>query len=201
MWVVVFFFIYKKVLDPRHLNLNAGVRLDYIRTANDTAFNRIFQYKIVDGIKNDIAFTKNVIFDAGNNNNLAYSAHVDLEYIPVNQHKFIISLANAYRVPSIEERFKYIDLGSVKKYGNPDLKSENGFFSNFSYVFAQKKISVKLDLFANYLFNMIAEVKKSSLSPDFINKNIDEAFFAGAEIQLDWLISRSLEVYTNASYV
>lgn len=201
MWDVGVFALYKKVLDPRHLNLNAGVRLDYIRTANDTAFNRIFQYKIVDGVKNDIAFSKNVIFDAAANNNLAYSAHIDLEYIPVTQHKFVVSLANAYRVPSIEERFKYIDLGSIKKYGNPDLKSENGFFSNFSYVFTQKKISIKVDLFANYLFNMIAEVKKSSLSPDFVNKNIDEAFFAGAEIQLDWLISRNFKLNTNASYV
>jgi outer membrane receptor for ferrienterochelin and colicin len=93
-----------------------------------------------------------------------------------------------------------IDMIQLSK-GNPNLKSENGFFSNFSYVFAQKKISVKLDLFANYLFNMIAEVKKSSISNEYVNQNIDQAFFAGAEVQLDWLISRNFKLNTNASYV
>ena len=43
MWDVGVFALYKKVLDPRHLNLNAGVRLDYVRTANDTAFKTIYK--------------------------------------------------------------------------------------------------------------------------------------------------------------
>lgn len=200
MWDVGIFALYKKVLDPRHLNLNAGVRLDYIRTANDTAFKTIYKYTIVNGERVNAIPNKDFNFAAGINNNLAYSAHIDLEYIPVTQHKFVISLANAYRVPSIEERFKYIDFEGIHK-GNPNLKSENGFFSNFSYVFAQKKISVKVDLFANYLFNMIAEVKKSSISTEYVNQNIDQAFFAGAEVQLDWLISRNFKLNTNASYV
>lgn len=198
---VGFFALYKKVIDPRHLNLNAGLRLDYLHTKNDTAFNRIFSYKIIDGKRNNIPFTKNVIFDADVNHDFSYSAHIDLEYSPVARHKIALSLSNAYRVASIEERFKYIDLGNGVRLGNPDLKPEKGLYSNLSYTLTENKLLLKVDFFANYLFDLIAEIKTSATPLIFENKNIDQALFAGAELEFDWLISNNFRFKTNASYV
>lgn len=193
------FVLYNKVIDPHYFNLNLGMRLDYIKTDNDTAFNRVFNYKLADGERTPISFNKNTIFDAGTQHNLAYSAHIDLNYTPAKRHKIALCLSNAYRVASIEERFKYIDLGNGVHLGDPALKAENGFFSNLSYNLTLNKVLLKVDFFANYLLGMIAEEKLSATV--YKNNNIDQAFFTGAEIELDWLITRDLRFHTNASYV
>jgi hemoglobin/transferrin/lactoferrin receptor protein len=193
------FVLYNKVIDPHYFNINLGMRVDYIKTDNDTAFNRIFNYKIADGKRTAIPFGKNMIFDAGTHHDFSYSAHVDLNYTPAKRHKIILSLSNAYRVASIEERFKYIDLGNGVHLGDPTLKPENGFFSNLSYNLTLSKVLLRVDFFANYLFDMIAEEKLSSTI--YKNQNIDQAFFAGAELDLNWLISRDMKFHTNASYV
>jgi len=195
------FALYKKVIDPRYLQLNAGFRLDYVRTENDTAFNRIFNYKIIDGVKVDVPFAKNILFYPGVNHNISYSAHVDMEYSPAKNQKIILSLANAYRVASIEERFKYIDLGNGIHKGNPNLKSEQGWFSNLRYTFAKKRMLIKADLFANYLFDLIAEERSTATSNVYEYKNIDQALFAGAEIEFNAVVTNRLRFSTNASYV
>jgi len=104
-------------------------------------------------------------------------------------------------VASIEERFKYIDLGNGVRLGNPDLKPEKGLYSNLSYTLTENKLLLKVDFFANYLFDLIAEIKTSATPLIFENKNIDQALFAGAELEFDWLISNNFRFKTNASYV
>ena len=195
------FGLYKKIIDPKHLQLNAGLRLDYLRTQNDTLFNRIFNYKIINGEHIDIPFTKNILFDAGIHQDFSYSAHVDLEFSPVKSQKFIFSVANSYRVASIEERFKYIDLGNGIHKGNPSLKPENGWFSNLRYTFTKNNFILKTDLFGNYLYNLITEEKISSTSNIYENKNIEQALYAGAELEVNLLINKNLKIASNASYV
>ena len=195
------FGLYKKIIDPNHLLLNAGLRFDYSAIQNDTLFNRVFNYKIINGERLDIPFTKSIIFDSGTAQNLSYSAHIDLEYSPVKGQKIIFSIANSYRVASMEERFKYIDLGNGIHKGNPNLKPENGWFSNLRYAISKNKFAFKTELFANYLYNLITEEKTSSISNVYENKNIDKALFAGIEMELNMLINRNIKLYTNASYV
>ena len=193
------FVLYNKVLDPHYLNLNLGVRADYIKTDNDTSFNQVFKYTIANGEKVPVSFQKNTVFDASTHHDFAYAAHIDLNYTPAKRHIISLSLANAYRVASIEERFKYINLGTGVHYGNPALQAENGFFSNLSYNLTLNKLLFKVDFFANYIFDMIAEEEING--SDYQYNNIDEALFAGAEMDLDWLIARNLKFHTNASYV
>lgn len=193
------FVLYKKIIDPRYLHLNLGLRADYIKTDNDSAFNRVFNYKMADGKRTPIAFSKNTIFEAGTKHDFAYSAHIDLNYTAAKNHLISLSLSNAYRVASIEERFKYIDLGNAVHLGNPALKPEKGYFSNLSYKLSLNKVLLRADLFANYLIDMIAEEWQSNA--EFKNKNIDQALFTGAEIDLDWLLTNKLILSANASYV
>ena len=193
------FTVYKKIIDPRHFNINAGGRLDYLRTTNDTAFNRLRYYKIADGVQTAIPFTKTSIFDANVNHNISYALHIDFDYSPVNKHKFSLQLANSYRVASIEERFKYIDLGNGVRLGDPNLKPEKGLFSNLSYTLSENNHMLKIAFFANFLYDLITETKTSATS--YQNVNIDQAFFTGTELEFNWLINRSFKFETNASFV
>lgn len=198
---------YKWVVDPKYWTINTGLRLDFIRTANDTAFREISKHKYVNGVRTEMPANKTVLFQEGTKNELAYSAHIDVAFKPAERHKLIFSVANAYRVASIEERFKYIDQLGMPLVGDPNLKPEKGLFSNLSYAYTGKKLLFNTDVFANYLFDLITE-KLGIYSgatgfpvQAWINTNVDRALYLGGEFDLKWLISHELEFETHASYV
>jgi hemoglobin/transferrin/lactoferrin receptor protein len=197
---------YKWVVSPKYFTINTGLRLDYIRTANDTAFTEVFRYKIKDGKRTELAHNSTVLFYPEVSNEISYAAHLDFEYTPTSRNRFVLSLGNAYRVASIEERFKYIDQAGTLRVGNPDLKPEKGFFSNLEYLLKGRKILLKLDLFANYLFDLITEKsgtynKGGTQVPALINTNVNKALFTGAEAELIWFINQNFSLNSNFSYV
>lgn len=207
MFDVGVFAQHKWVVDPKYWTINTGLRLDFIRTANDTAFREISKHKYVNGVRTEMPANKTVLFQKGTKNELAYSAHIDVAFKPAERHKLILSVANAYRVASIEERFKYIDQLGMPLVGNPNLKPEKGLFSNLSYAYTGKKLLFNTDVFANYLFDLITE-KLGIYSgatgfpvQAWINTNVDRALYLGGEFDLKWLISHELEFETHASYV
>ena len=194
---------YSWTIYPRKLTLDAGVRFDYIRTRNDTAYDPVFTSVIQNGNETiDEDITRNVRFEAGTNSELSYVAHVDLVYRPVHKHKLVLSLSNAYRAASLEERFKYIDQGTaLLQVGNPNLKPEQGGFSNLSYQITGSKFNLKTDVFANYLFNLITAKQGRYNGVDaLINTNIDEALFLGAEIEAAYWLAGNFWVTANAGY-
>lgn len=202
MFDVGVFAQHKWVVDPKYWTINTGLRLDFIRTANDTAFREISKHKYVNGVRTEMPANKTVLFQEGTKNELAYSAHIDVAFKPAERHKLILSVANAYRVASIEERFKYIDQLGMPLVGNPNLKPEKGLFSNLSYAYTGKKLLFNTDVFANYLFDLITE-KEGVYSgiPAWISVNVDWALYLGGEFDLKWLMSHELEFETHASYV
>jgi len=198
---------HKWVIEPEKWTVNTGIRLDFINANNDTAFKEIDKYKYVNGVKTQLTPNKQILFSKGTNNQLAYSAHMDVEYKPVMRNKFILSLSNAYRVASMEERFKFIDQSGTPKVGNPNLKPEKGLFANLSYEYIGRRVFFKTDVFSNYLFDLIAE-KPDTITrmftmptPVLLSSNIDKAFFTGGEIELRWLITQKLGFESHASYV
>ena len=193
---------YRKVLDPNRWVLNTGLRLDFIQTASDTSFKEIFKYsKNTNTLqRTEMSPNKTVFFYPASQNELSYAVHVDLQYKPTRRQQIILSLANSYRAASIEERFKYIEQGAIVKKGNPQLKPENGLFSNLSYQLTGTRLSFKTDVFANYLMNLIAELPQQGSPNLFVNTNVDEALFIGGEAELQWLIFNHLKLLTNVSY-
>ena len=196
------FAYYSWKIVPTKLTLNAGVRLDYIRTENDSAFNPVFIYNVIDGVKTDVKnITRSTLFAANVVPEMAYAAHIDLLYNLTHNQTVSLSLANSYRAASIDERFKYIDLGASTRVGNPDLKPERGTFANLNYTLSASKIQIKTDVFANYLFNLITEKSGTYLGrAAMINTNISRALFLGAEVEANWIICNHFSLLANASY-
>ncbi len=197
---------YRWVISPKYFTINTGIRLDYIRTSNDTAFAEVFRYKIKDGKRTELARNSAILFYPEVSNEISYAAHLDFEYTPTSRNRFVLSLGNAYRVASIEERFKYIDQAGTLRVGNPDLKPEKGLFSNLEYLLKGRKILLKLDVFANYLYDLITEKsgtynKGGTQVPALINTNVNKALFAGAEAELLWFINQNFSLNSNFSYV
>lgn len=189
---------------PTKLTLNAGVRLDYLRTENDSAFNPVFIYNVIGGVKSDVKnFPRTTLFAANVVPEMAYAAHVDMLYNIARNQSVSLSLANSYRAASIDERFKYIDLAptSPLRVGNPDLKPERGTFANLNYTLSAYKVQVKTDVFANYLFDLITEKSGTYLGRTaLINTNVSKALFLGAELEANWNMCRHFSLLANASY-
>jgi hemoglobin/transferrin/lactoferrin receptor protein len=201
------FVLYKKIIDPKYFSVNFGARLDYFQTSNDTLFKELFKYKIDNNIRTEDNSGRIARILPSQKPDFSYSVHVDFEYTPAKRNKLTLMLATAYRVATIEERYKYIDVGGTPKIGNPDLKPEKGGFSNLSYIYSGRNLSVKADVFANYIFDLIAETPDTftpvSGAPfsALISNNINKALFTGAEMEVNWLISKQFMFYSNASYV
>jgi hemoglobin/transferrin/lactoferrin receptor protein len=197
---------------PRKLTLNAGIRLDYIQTKNDSSFNRVFQYKVTNGgtpvyVKN---LTHSTLFESGVKPELSYAAHIDITYNLSTNQQLALSVANSYRAASIEERFKYIALPEPKHFGNPNLRPEKGTFSNLNYTVNNNRFRLKTDIFVNYLMDLITDIfvpytylNESGISTTeqaFVNTNVNNALFVGAELEAKWYIDNNLSVFANASY-
>jgi hemoglobin/transferrin/lactoferrin receptor protein len=193
--------------DPIYWTVNAGLRLDYIETANDTAFKELFKYKHINGTVQELTPNRTVLFKDGLNRDLAYSLHLDVNWRPAEQHEIIASFSNAYRVASLEERFKYIEQGGKLMVGNPKLNPENGLFTNLNYRFKANNFVADVNIFGNYLFDLITEklVKYNTVSGTVVdawqNQNVAQAFYYGGELDLKWLILKGLKLQGSVSYV
>jgi len=196
---------------PRKWTMNTGLRFDYIQQANDTAFNPLFQYTVKNGVTTNVKnLSRSIIFKADNNDDFSYAAHLDIVYNPAKQQQLGLSLSNSYRVASIEERFKYIDQAGTLRVGNPDLKPEKGTFSNFNYSLSSDRFRLKIDVFANYLFDLIVEKSGIFVSQDedgtsksvpaLINFNVNKALFLGAEMEVNWIMTNQFLFVVNSSY-
>jgi hemoglobin/transferrin/lactoferrin receptor protein len=196
---------------PGKWTLDAGLRLDYIQTSNDSSFSPLYKYTVKKGVRTSVKnLSRAVLFNESVHNELAYAAHVDLVYKPTADQQFALSLSNSYRAASIEERFKYIDLGAAKHVGNPDLKAEKGTFSNLNYTLLGNKFRLKADIFANYLNDLITEklgtytyvnANGATVSEQaYVNVNVSKALFLGAELEGKWQITNQFSVLANASY-
>jgi hemoglobin/transferrin/lactoferrin receptor protein len=206
------FALYSYKAIPRKLIFNAGIRLDYIRTKNDSSFNQVLQYKITSsGAKEFVQnLPQSLLFESGVKPELSYAAHVDVVYNPSINHQLALSIANSYRAASIEERFKYIVLAGPKHVGNPNLRPEKGTFSNLNYTINNNRFHLKTDVFVNYLVDLITEISApfSYLNENgdniteqaFVNTNINNALFVGAELEAKWYIDNHISVLANASY-
>lgn len=197
---------YRWVLDPNRWNINTGLRVDFIRTENDTAFKEVYKYKLSKGQRTQLPFAKTVLYADRTTMELAYAAHVDVEFTPARSHRLVLSLANAYRAASMEERFKYIDQQGTLRVGNPNLKPEKGIFANLSYQYSSARFYLKTDVFSNYLFDMISEelgnytLTNGQLVQAWMNKNIDNALYYGAELELKWLFANGFDAEAMVSY-
>lgn len=210
---------------PGKWSVNTGLRLDYLRTANDSAFSPLYQYtnqsnlsSMYQSVSNNNLdakyYVKNlarrVTFLPSVHNDIAYSAHIDLVYSPTANQQFTLLLANSYRAASIEERFKLIELAGPKHVGNPNLKPEKGTFSNLNYTLSLNKFRLKVDVFANYLMDLITEklgnytyinaAGASTTEQAYVNVNISKALFLGAELEGKWQIDNQFSLLANASY-
>jgi hemoglobin/transferrin/lactoferrin receptor protein len=169
-------------LVPHQLTATLGARYDWIRIKNDKVYNP--EYDITAGVLRVHSADSEILWKNGSAHNESWSANAGVQYSCNSYLDFTFLAATAFRSPSLEERYQFLDLGNGNlQVGNPNLQPERSVCFNTGFRIHPEGLKIQLDLFINQLKNLIKGMpgifeNRSAL----INTNIAQARLYGYEI-------------------
>ena len=201
-----------KLLEDR-LELTVGARLDRIRVTNDTGLDPFGL--TVGGVVKDPVPNQRIVFPADTVGAWSWSANAGALFHLFKNLDLTANIGRSFRSPSLEERFKYIDLGSKVKLGDPNLKPEKGIFADLGMRIWKDRLQVQVNGFVNYLTDMIVEAPGifiyswntgadaglTDTLPALKNANVDRALLAGFDASAHVQPFRNSVLFARAAYV
>jgi len=191
------------------LKLIVGGRLDGIRIANEQAFD--YDYLVMNGTRNDSPPNQRITFEENEEYKLSWSANLGILYALTNDLDFSLNAGRSFRAPSLEESFKYIDLGSKVRLGDPNLDPEKGYSLDIGMRVWKPKFQFKVNGFVNWLTDMIVEESGEFIYsyttgivdtiPALVNTNVDKARLYGIDASFQYNFYKNLVVHGAGSYV
>ena len=191
------------------LKLILGGRLDGIRIANEQAFD--YDYLIMNGTRNDSPPNQRITFDENEEYKLSWSANLGILYALTDDMDLSVNTGRSFRAPSLEESFKYIDLGSKVRLGDPNLDAEKGYSLDIGMRVWKPKFQFKVNAFVNWLSDMIVEESGEFIYsyttgvidtiPALINANVDKARLYGVDLSFQYNFYNNFVIHGAGSYV
>jgi hemoglobin/transferrin/lactoferrin receptor protein len=200
------------LLDDR-MTLIIGGRMDRIKVRNEQG--RDIDYLITNGTRNDSPPNQRITFAAGSNTGMSWSANAGLLYRLPENTDLSLSIARSFRAPSLEELFKYIDLGNYVRLGNTELDPENGYSANLGLRVWKNKLNFQADVFANRILNMIVETPGEFIYtintgasegtidtlPALVNTNVSKALLYGFDFGFQYNFYSDFVLTGTGAYV
>lgn len=199
-------------LVPGKLKLLTGGRIDGITVRNSEGVDPL--YIINNGVRNDNPSGQKIIFRSHKAQEYTWSLHSGLLLTIARNAELAVNLARSFRAPSLEERFKYIMLPSgMVRLGNPDLKSEEGWFADGGFRFWGQKFTLKVNGFVNRLNDLVVEKPGFFLYsftstpedldtiPALVNANVSKAVLYGTDGSFSWNPAGTLILYGKYAWV
>jgi len=194
------FFNDDQYLMNKKLILNFGGRVDMVTIESDAVSNP--DYLIVDGVRNDNPPTQTLFWEAEDDKDYSWSANFGILYKPVKYWSVKLNLSKSFRSPTLEERFNYIDLGSLIELGNPELNSEISFAKDLGIKFVKDDLSLGVNLFHNSMSDLVVEKSGDyNGTPALIKTNAGEAVLYGYELFGNAGLPHNFSITSNISYV
>ncbi|MFA5535405.1 MAG: TonB-dependent receptor, partial [Mariniphaga sp.] len=197
------------LLDER-LTLITGGRIDRVWIKNEPGFD--VDYLILNETRNDTPPTQRLTFKKGSEQSYSWSANAGLLYQLGKQIDVSMNLARSFRAPSLEERFKYIDLGNFVQLGDPSLEPESGYSADLGLRIWNPGFTLQSGIFIHAINNMIAEVPgefvytltseaKPDTLPALVNTNLSKALLYGFDFRMDYNFYDHLVLFVSGAYV
>ncbi len=183
-----------------NLNLTLGGRYDFIWLNNEETLNPL--YETNDGVVNYTPAGQKVIWEAESAENKSYVFNIGLLYSLSDKSNLSFNAARSFRSPSLEERYQYIDLGTVIRVGDPNLKPEQGYFFDLGFRLFPENINLTTSIFLNSLKDLVTEIPGTYDGRNALVKvNIGEALLYGFEYSINYRIFDQFNIYNNLAYV
>lgn len=182
------------------ISMTIGGRYDRIETENEQTLNPV--YISIDGVVNESPDNQTVLWQAHKAHDQSWSGNIGLLYHALKNTDFTLTVAKSFRSPFLEERYQYIDLGSVVKIGDPFLKPEQGMFSDIGLRYWGEKMSFIGNLFFNRINDMVVEEATTYKDRDaFVKTNIGSAELYGFDVRIDCNLFKTHKIFATTAYV
>ncbi|MFO7827533.1 MAG: TonB-dependent receptor [Bacteroidales bacterium] len=191
------------------LKVTLGGRIDGIRIANDEGYD--VDYLIVNGVLNETPPNQRITFEENEEYKFSWSANLGLLYALTSEMDLSLSAGRSFRAPSLEESFKYIDLGNLVRLGDPALDPEKGYSLDLGWRIWKPRFQFKINGFANWLTDMIVEKPGEFIYaytagvvdtlPALINSNVDNARLYGIDLNFQYNFYGNFVIHGSGSYV
>lgn len=182
------------------LFIDVSARVDGIYIENEESVSPL--YVITNGVINNTPANQTVLWDASSSDDVSFSFNTGGNYKLSNELNYALNFSYAYRSPSLEERFQYIDLGSVVRLGNPFLEPEKGYFISTSLKYWSEDLNLSLELYSNFLNDLVTEIPGMYESRNaLIKTNIGNARLAGFDAEWAYNFYGGFVFYGGASFV
>jgi len=195
------------------LELTYGARVDRIQVVNDEQLDPISM--IINGNPKEPVPNQRVIFHADTASAWSWSANLSALWHLMPSMDLTFNAGRSFRSPSLEERFKYIDLGSKVRLGDPLLKPEKGVFGDLGFRIWKDRFQFQANGFVHYLDDMIVEVPGEFIYylatgpdagltdtlPALVNANVEQALLTGFEASVNAQLFRDLVIFGQTSFV
>jgi len=129
----------------------------------------------------------------------SWNGHAGASYVIIRGLTTGILAASGYRAASLEERYKYIALGTIEHWGNPGLEPERSYFFEYSIHLNRGIVKANASAYTNILHNLIADVQTSSTESQL--QNISRARIFGTEYDISAAVNEWLEFHNNLSLI
>lgn len=181
------------------LNITLGGRYDFINVSNEETNNP--NYIIVNGNRNDNPpVIPEASYAASEDDDKSWSANIGLLFKAAKDLDLSLNLARAFRSPTLEERYQYIDLGGTVYLGNPNLEPEKSNSIDFGLRYWGELFSLKANAFYNSFDDLVADQFDATDSL-FRSQNIGEAELYGFELSAEVNPYEEIVGYISAAYV
>jgi hemoglobin/transferrin/lactoferrin receptor protein len=185
---------------PERLTVTCGARYDWIRVTNDRVLNP--EYVIANGGSNPTPANQQQLWAPGSQRDGSWSAHAGVRYALTPALDLTALGSAAFRSPSLEERYEFIDLGSVVYVGNPALNSEKSLCANAGFRIHSELVNVHADLFLNSMSNLVSQMPGLYESRKaYYRTNIGKAQLHGFEVEIEGVLAPWSSVHVSAAYV
>ncbi|MDY6801891.1 MAG: TonB-dependent receptor [Bacteroidota bacterium] len=196
------------MLDDR-LKVTLGGRLDGIRIANEKGYD--VDYLIMNDVFNESPPNQRITFEKNEEFKVSWSANLGILYALTDAMDLSLNAGRSFRAPSLEESFKYIDLGNYVRLGDPALDPERGYSLDLGWRIWKPRFHFKVNGFANWLTDMIVEKDGEFIYSyttgvvdtvgAFINTNVDNARLYGVDLNFQYNFYGNFVLHGSSSYV
>lgn len=181
-------------------NLTFSGRYDFIWLNNSEILNPL--YEINNGVVNYNPIGQKILWQSQSAENKSYTFNIGLLYSLNDISNITFNIAKSFRSPSLEERYQYIDLGSLIRVGDPNLKPEQGYCFDLGYRFFNDNLNFSSSIFLNSFTDLVAEEPGIYDGRNALIKvNIGKATLFGFEYSLNYNFSNNINFYNTISYV
>lgn len=188
-----------KLFDDK-LSTTIGLRYDYINISAEETLNPL--YVITNGNLDTTPPGQEVLWESTEANNSSYSGNLGFIYSVFTDLDLTLGLGSSFRSPSLEERFQYIDQGSVVRVGNPELNPEKGLTTDFGIRYYSNNLKIISNVFYSYYNDLVTEVPGTFDGRNaLIKTNIGEARIYGFDFRTDYNFWKDFIFYSTISYV